>query len=144
VYIEKLHGLHAIGIMSSQVGGRSPAYCTGLGKVLLAYDDPAAVREYYERNGFHRYSENTITNMETLMHQLREARARGYALDLGEHEAEIHCIAAPIFDIKGSVVAAISLSGPASRMEPIDQQDGFITRTVQAARIISENLGYRQ
>ncbi len=143
VYIEKFHGLHAIGIMSSQVGGRSPAYCTGLGKVLLAYADQAAVRGFYEKTGFHRYSESTVTGVDTLMEQLQEARSREYALDLGEHDPEIHCIASPIFDINGDVVAAISLSGPSSRMKPIEQQDGFITRTLEAARAISKNLGFR-
>jgi DNA-binding IclR family transcriptional regulator len=144
VYLEKFHGLHAIGIMSSQVGGRSPAYCTGLGKILLAYADQAAVRSYYEKKGFHRYSESTIADLGSLMRHLHAARDRGYALDLGEHEPEIHCIAAPIFDMNGSVVAAISLSGPTSRMKPIDQQDGLIARTLEAARSISKNLGYRQ
>lgn len=143
VYLEKFHGLHAIGIMSSQVGGRSPAYCTGLGKILLAYADQAETRGYYENRGFHRYSDSTITDLDTLMYQLREARSRGYALDLGEHEPEIHCIAAPVFDMNGSVVAAISLSGPSSRMKPIEEQDGFIARTLEAARSISRNMGYR-
>ena len=51
VYLDKFHTLHAIGMMSSHVGGRAPAYCTGLGKVMLAYQDQENVRAYYEERG---------------------------------------------------------------------------------------------
>ncbi len=143
VYLEKLHGLHAIGIMSSQVGGRSPAYCTGLGKILLAYTDPEYVRTYYESAGLHRYSDSTIQNIDTLMDELALTRNRCYAFDSGEHEAEVHCIAAPIFSMKNTVIAAISVSGPASRMKPVEAQTELINKTKEAARVISARLGYR-
>ncbi len=143
VYLEKLHGLHAIGIMSSQVGGRSPAYCTGLGKILLAYTDPEYVRTYYRNTGLPRYSDSTIQSIETLMDELIKTRNRCYALDSGEHEAEVHCIAAPIFSINNTIIAAISISGPASRMDPVGSQTDLINRTKEAACIISARLGYR-
>ncbi len=143
VYVEKLHGLHAIGLMSSRLGGRSPAYCTGVGKVLLAYTDPGLVQSYFEQTGLHRYSDMTIQSIHELMKHLEEVRSRGYALDRGEHEAEVRCVAAPIFDIRGQAVAAISVSGPAGRMEPLDTNLDLISRTRQAARNISSRLGYR-
>jgi IclR family KDG regulon transcriptional repressor len=143
VYVEKLHGLHAIGLMSSRVGGRSPAYCTGVGKVLLAYSDPEFVRSYFEQVGLQRYSEATIQSIDELMEHLREVRFLGYALDRGEHEAEVRCVAVPVFDMSGQAVAAISVSGPAARMEPVDTKLELINRTRQAARSISSRLGYR-
>jgi DNA-binding IclR family transcriptional regulator len=143
VYVEKLHGLHAIGLMSSRLGGRSPAYCTGVGKVLLAYADPGLVWSYFEQIEFYRYSDVTIQSVDELMKHLEEVRSRGYALDRGEHEAEVRCVAAPIFDMSGKAVAAISVSGPAGRMEPLDTNLDLISRTRQAARNISSRLGYR-
>jgi len=143
VYQEKLHGLHAIGIMSSQVGGRLPAYCTGLGKVLLAHTDLRSVRSYYEKNGLHQFSDATIQSVEAFVAHLQKIHDQGFALDRGEHEAEVRCIAAPIFGISGKVIAAISISGPASRMDPIESQFELIGKTVDSARVISMRLGHR-
>ncbi len=142
-YLEKLHGLHAVGLMSSRVGGYAPAYCTGLGKVLLAYTDPELVRAHFEQTGLHRYSDRTIQSVDELMKHLEQVRRQGYALDQGEHEVEIRCVAAPVFDISGEVVAAISVSGTAGRMEPLETNQALIDRTQQAARTISKSLGYR-
>ena len=143
VYVEKLHGLHAIGIMHSQVGGRAPAYCTGLGKVLLAYTDADLVRTYYIKTGLHRHSDATIQSVDTLLEHLEKVRAQGYALDLGEHEAEVRCVAVPIFGMSGRVLSAISVSGPASRMATLENQTELIQRTREAAYTISTRLGYR-
>ena len=144
VYLEKLHGLHAVGLMSSRVGGRSPAYCTGLGKVLLAYTDSELVQDYFKQVGLHRYTDTTIQTIDELMDHLEQVRNQGYALDLGEHEAEVNCVAAPIFDINSQVVAAISTSGPAGRLNPLETKQELIDQTREAAHIISAGLGYRQ
>jgi DNA-binding IclR family transcriptional regulator len=142
VYVEKFLGLHAIGIMTSQVGGRSPSYCTGLGKVLLAFEDPDKVRSYYKEKEFYRFSDNTIQNIDTLMDHLDEVRVEGYALDQGEHEPDVRCIAVPLFDFTSGAVAAISVSGPASRMDPLEGQKELITKVKDSARLISQRLGY--
>jgi DNA-binding IclR family transcriptional regulator len=63
VYIEKFPGLHAIGIMSSRIGGRAPSYCTGVGKVLLAYKNPKQVREHFQEHPLTRFTETTLTNL---------------------------------------------------------------------------------
>ena len=143
VYLEKLHGLHAVGLMSSRVGGRSPAFCTGLGKALLAHAEPALVREHYRQVGLPRYTGTTLQTITELMDHLVQVRSQGYALDRGEHEAEVRCIAAPIFDINGHVVAAISVAGPAGRMDPVETRSELINMTLEAARTISARLGYR-
>lgn len=144
VYIEKLSGLCAVQVMSSRVGGRLPAYCTGLGKVLLAYTDPHLVRAHFERTGLFPYTSATIRHVDDLMAHLEEVRRQGYALDRGEHEAEVRCIAAPVFDEMGKVVAAISIAGPAGRMEPLTSRTDLIERTLRAARAISNRLGHRE
>jgi len=144
VYLDKLPGLHAIGIMSSQIGRRAPAYCTGLGKVLLAYQpDRQSIREYFERRGLYRFTDATIRSVDELMAELDKIKQRGYAFDLGEHELEVRCVAAPIFDINGRAVAAISISGPSSRLDPLEQNQEIIDKTVRTARMISAKLGYR-
>lgn len=142
VYLEKLPGLHAIGLMSSRVGGRSPAYCTGVGKVLLAYEKPQMVAEYLRRNELIRFTETTITTPEELEEELADIRRKGYALDRGEHEYEVRCVATPIFNLRGEVAAALSISGPASRMGPLDENSELVQKAQQTATNISSKIGY--
>ena len=70
VYIEKLQGLHPIGLMGSRVGGRSPAYCTGVGKVLLAHEAPRVIKHYFMRRKLQRYTDTTITSFAALVSEL--------------------------------------------------------------------------
>jgi len=144
VYLEKLHGHHAIGLMSSRVGGRSPAYCTGLGKVLLAHSDPERIRKHFEGVGLTRFTDATVRTVPALMEVLDRVRKVGYAIDQGEHEAEVRCVAAPVFDLSDQVVAAISVSGPAGRMNPIEDNARLIERTRAAAQEISRRLGFNR
>lgn len=143
VYLEKLHGNHAVGLMSSRVGSRLPAYCTGLGKVLLAYQDPANVKVYYSNPGkLIKYTNTTLHTLDDLMNHLVLVKERGYAFDHSEREHEVSCVAAPIFAMDGSVVAAISVSGPNTRMEPLEEKPDLIERTLETASAISAKLGY--
>ncbi|HEY5670261.1 MAG TPA: IclR family transcriptional regulator [Anaerolineales bacterium] len=142
VYLEKLPGLHAIGLMSSRVGGRSPAYCTGVGKVLLAYQKLDRVQAYYQAYGLPHYTENTITDLRTLMSVLEAIRRVGYGFDHGEHEDEVRCVAAPIFDFTGQAIAALSISGPEARMDPIEENNDLISLILHASMNISRQLGY--
>lgn len=142
VYIEKIPGLHAIGLMSSGVGRHAPAYCTGVGKVLLAYQKEEQVREYYQLKGFHRFTSTTITDMNAMLEQLGLIRTQGYALDQGEHEDEVRCVATPIFNKDGKAVAAISISGPALRLDPIAENQPMIEKARETALRISKQLGY--
>lgn len=143
VYLEKLEGLHAIGLMSSRVGRRAPAHCTGLGKALMAHSPPGFIQENLEQLNLHKFTETTITDEAELVNHLKIIRERGYALDQGEHEQEVRCVAAPIFDQYGETVAAISVSGPRDRIDPIEKNTALIERTLLAATNISSNLGYR-
>jgi DNA-binding IclR family transcriptional regulator len=142
VYLEKLPGLHAIGMMSSRIGGRAPAFCTGVGKILLAYKDQDKVREYYSSNALFPFTNTTIVDLERLMNELSDIRQQGFAYDYGEHESEVRCVAAPIFDLNGQVEAAISISGPSIRMDPLEENHLMITKAKQTALNISRQLGY--
>jgi DNA-binding IclR family transcriptional regulator len=142
VYLEKLPGLHAMGIMSSRVGGRSPAHCTGLGKVFLAYLPPDEVSSYFAEKGLHRYTETTITDLTELVKHLTTIRNQGYAFDKGEHEFEVRCVAVPIFDISEQVVSALSISGSSIRLDPLEENQDIIRKACKTASNISRQLGY--
>jgi DNA-binding IclR family transcriptional regulator len=142
VYLEKLEGLLPIGFMSSRVGGRAPAYCTGVGKALLAYEAPDEVRSFYSKHGLQRHTANTIVDVEKLMAELSEVRDRGFAVDNEEHEIGVKCIAAPIRDHQGKVVGAISVSGPVQRMDEKIAQMNLVGKVINTSKEISARLGY--
>jgi len=140
VYLDKLAGLHPIGLMSSRVGGRSPAYCTGLGKSLLAYYPSSQIKSAYKNYSLKKYTANTITDLDTLLEELAKIRTIGYAVDIEEHEPGVACIAAPVFDHQG-IAAAISISGPSNRLLDQTAKLDLPKMVVEAAREISSQLG---
>jgi DNA-binding IclR family transcriptional regulator len=143
VYLDKQQSFQAVGIMSSRVGARLPAYCTGIGKALLAFAPGATVRRALACGPLPRYTAMTITDTGELLRELARVRERGYAFDRGEREAEIRCVAAPLFGRHGELLAAISVAGPANRMEPLETNEALIGQVVSSAQSISTTLGYR-
>ncbi len=106
--------------MFAEVGRRVLPHSTAVGKVLLAdRPDAAAV---LERTGLPRRTEHTITTAHDLLDEIERVRARGYALDLGEEENGVHCLAVPVRD-GGRVFAAMSVSGPAERIDAHDRDE---------------------
>jgi DNA-binding IclR family transcriptional regulator len=93
----------------------SPAYCTGVGKAVLAFQDIVAIAKII-RGGLRPFTPMTITDPDRLMAELELTKQRGYAIDNGEHQPNVRCIAAPIRNVTGRVYAAISVSGPIVRM----------------------------
>jgi DNA-binding IclR family transcriptional regulator len=141
VYLEKLAGLHPIGIMSSRVGNRSPAHCTGVGKALLAFLPPEELEARYPNDRLARFTEKTIVHLSSLRSELARVREEGLAIDQQEHEADVMCVAVPIFDHKG-IAAAISLSGPVERVEQ-HMTRGALTQTLKhAGAELSSQLGW--
>jgi IclR family transcriptional regulator, KDG regulon repressor len=126
--------------MSSGLGSRAPAHCTGVGKALIAFQAPDVVQQIVE-NGLKRYTENTITDPEKLRAELATIRQKGYAIDDEEIEVGLRCIAAPIRDHSGQVTAAISVAAPVQRMTKKNMQ-ATIPSVVAAAESISRRLGY--
>lgn len=115
LYIDKVMGTHNVVVQGARVGARLEAHCTAVGKLLLAYQDPARVEEYFHDRPLNKYTPTTITDLSVLMEVLEEIRRTGVALDLGEQVPEVRCVAVPVRDEMGVVVAALSSSLPDAR-----------------------------
>lgn len=139
LYIDKRESNQSLRIVS-KIGARLPAHCTGVGKVLLAYLPPAEVKTIIERKGLSKYTRNTITDPYLLEKELQKIRHQGYAIDNEEIMDGLRCVAAPIRDHKGDVCAAISISGPAVRLDE-DRLPVAIDRVTKTADEISAALG---
>ena len=105
--------------IASKVGSDLEAYCTGVGKVLLAALAPEQLKHYFHVGGMVKLTANTITDPTRLKAELATIRKRGYAVDNEEFEVGLGCIAVPVYNDR-DVVAAISVSGPASRLRAAD------------------------
>jgi IclR family transcriptional regulator, acetate operon repressor len=106
--------------MFAEVGRRVLPHSTAVGKVLLA--ERADAGAVFRRTGMPRRTDRTITTVEAILAELDEVRTRGYALDLGEEESGVHCMAVPVVD-GGRTFAALSVSGPADRLDAIDREE---------------------
>jgi len=140
VYLEKLDGLLPIGIMGSRVGGRAPAHCTGLGKAMLAYKPENEIRQLCAEADLRRFTSNTITDLGELLGELACIRERGYAIDNEEHEPGVKCVAVPIWNYRQNVVGAISVSGPAGRIDRAIAERALVARVKEAGQAISSRL----
>ncbi|MDI3298563.1 MAG: IclR family transcriptional regulator [Bacillota bacterium] len=139
VYIDKLEGSQTVR-MHSSVGKRVPAHCTAVGKSILAHLPEAQLERILREKGLPRHTARTITDAAELRRHLEQVRAQGYALDLEENEEGIVCVAAPIRNHAGQVVAAISVSAPAMRMG--ERRTAALIPLVRAtAERISRRLG---
>lgn len=119
VYLDKLvPRLQAVGLMRSRVGWTAPAYCTGVGKAMLACLPPSVLESFLEEVVIVPFTERTIRSRAELRVELERVRASGFAICDEEHEVGVSCIAAAIRNRHGDPVAAISLSGPTARMVP--------------------------
>jgi DNA-binding IclR family transcriptional regulator len=117
-----------------------PSYCTGVGKAALAFQDRAVVDKII-RGGLVPYTPNTITDPARLYEELALTAERGYSIDEGEHQPDVRCVAAPVYNSAGRVFAALSVTGPKSRMTD-DKLPVFSALVVATADQLSRQLGY--
>lgn len=146
VYIEKIETEdHSIGLRaSSKVGQRNAAHSCSLGKVLLADQPEIELDRLLQGMQLIQKTENTITDPLQLKDHLKVVRNRGYAVDDEESERGIRCIAAPVRNEIGVVVAAVSISGPAIRITR-ERVQGILKDQVMATALeISKKLGFRK
>jgi DNA-binding IclR family transcriptional regulator len=141
VYIEKVESSNTVR-MHSRIGKRVPAHATGLGKVILAYLPRSETLAVIDRYGLPQLTERTITDRQAFLRCLDEVRKAGYAVDVEENEPGICCVAAPIWDHTGRVVAACSVSGPSLRMTP-ERMEELKPLVKETGLRISERLGWR-
>lgn len=124
---------------SIYIGKRAPAYCTGVGKALLAFQPQDKIRSFFQ-NKRKKYTANTITDADELEEELDRVRKEGFAVDNMEHEEGVRCVATSIRNYEGKVIASISISGPSIRIteEKIPQ---FALMVRKTAETISKKLG---
>ena len=115
LYIERVESQRSL-TMGSKLGARNPVYCTALGKAILAFSPESEVDGVLAGSRMEARTRNTITNILAFKRELERIRDRGYAIDDEEIEEGIRCIAAPILNASDCAVAALSVSGPSSRI----------------------------
>ena len=142
VYLERVPSPYPSGFMRTRAGAILPAYCTGLGKTLLAFMPEEEVAAWAATQRFPAITPRTITTAKRLLRELRMIRERGYGLDEEERERGVCCVAAPIRNHNGEVVAAISVAGPSQRMPKELPGSTVAAAVVNAAAAISIDLGF--
>ena len=140
LYIEVMHSNHALRIAAA-VGLHLPAHCTASGKLFLANMNAQDLEAFLERS-LQAHTENTVTAPDELHRQLQRIREQGYSVDHQEYEVGICAISAPIRDQSGTMVAALSIPSPTSRMTPARITE-ISAALIEAARSISRRLGWQ-
>lgn len=142
LYVDKRNAARPVDMFSS-AGKVGPAYCTGVGKAMLAFMSDATTAAAIDRQSFHRFTENTLDTPTKLRAELRAIRERGHAFDREEHEPGIICVAVPIRSRAGRVLGALSLTSTTAltTLEALEAQAGRVKDT--AARIAQEAETWR-
>jgi IclR family KDG regulon transcriptional repressor len=140
LYIDRTEAQRSL-TMGSKLGARNPVYCTALGKAILANLPEVEIDQILAACRFEARTKNTITNVLALKQELKTTIERGYAVDNEEIEDGVRCIAAPVLNANGRAIAAMSVSGPSSRIIPA--RFPLIGETMRkAAGELSVRLGY--
>lgn len=137
VYIERTYSERSGMQVVRAIGGRAPLHLTSVGKLFLAHDDPQRVRAYAARTVLPGQTPNSITDLHRLETELAKVRATGVARDDEELELGVRCMAASILDDQGRLIAGLSISAPADRLE-----EDWITTLQTTAKKISLLLGH--
>jgi DNA-binding IclR family transcriptional regulator len=138
VYVERAYSERSGMQVVRAIGGRAPLHLTSVGKLFLAHDDPQRVRAYATRTGLAGQTRNSITDLTRLERELAGVRAQRSARDDEELELGVRCMAAAIHDDQGRLIAGLSISAPADRLE-----EGWLDKVKATAAEISAALGYR-
>lgn len=138
MYIDKVLGTHVINVSGARIGAHLDAHCSAVGKVLLAQCQAVEIERNITNAPLRRLTPDTIVDPSALSAELRSVARTGCAYDAGEAVAEVHCVAAPIRDEMGVVVAAISITAPATRFAAGRHE--FRRAVVAAASAVSKSL----
>jgi IclR family acetate operon transcriptional repressor len=140
VYVDHVDSLDHTLRITPQIGRRQHAHCTSLGKVLLAYLPKSSLNVFLNRPSFPKMTEHTIVTPEALRLELEKIRQQGYAFDQEEAENGICCVASPVIGLEGEVIAAISISGPASRIRSKGMDTFLCENVLRMARRINTSF----
>ncbi|WP_392561984.1 IclR family transcriptional regulator [Orbus sturtevantii] len=138
IYLYKNEGTMSIQT-NARLGSRIPAYCTGIGKALLAYQPLEEIERVLSQK-LEKITEKTVFDRVQLYNILADIRLNGYAFDNEENEEGLTCIAKPVFNYTNSIVGAISVAGPTHRMS--HKIDSVIFELQNICNTISRRLGY--
>lgn len=141
VYVQHLDGIKDVRV-AGRLGGEYELYCSAPGKVLLAYADAPFTEEYLSRD-FEKRTKNSITEKSALRQELESIRNKGYATDCEEFGNGITCVAAPIYDHSGKVIAAVGCSAFTINNQCEEIIERLLPEVVNAAKNISERLGLK-
>jgi DNA-binding IclR family transcriptional regulator len=139
IYVDKVESTHTLR-MHSYIGKRSPMYCTAVGKAILATRSDDAVRNFWSQISPVKHTPYTIVDLESFLQELEQIRSKGIAYDNEEHETEIRCVGTALSNYSGSVVGAISISGPKQRMTD-DVLNKLIPELLEVKLAISRAMG---
>ncbi len=115
VYIQKVESPSLIRF-DTYIGRRMDLHCTGVGKVILAYESEDVLKRFFSKKSFIRYTKKTITSPRRLRQELNKVRQSGFAVDDEEEELEVRCVAVPVFNQAGKFAAALSVTGTAGQI----------------------------
>ncbi|NDI26516.1 MAG: IclR family transcriptional regulator [Burkholderiaceae bacterium] len=138
VYIERAYSERSGMQVVRAIGGRAPLHLTSVGKLFLSVDEPMKVRSYATRTGLNGHTKNSITQLPVLERELSKVRQYGIARDNEELELGVRCIAAGIYDDQGKLLAGLSISAPADRLD-----EAWLPKLQATAEGISQSLGYK-
>jgi DNA-binding IclR family transcriptional regulator len=137
VYVERAYSERSGMQVVRAIGGRAPLHLTSVGKLFLAADDPQRVRAYASRTGLAGHTKNSLTQLADLERELSKVRQYGTARDNEELEMGVRCMASGIYDDQGKLVAGLSISAPAERLE-----EAWLAKLQMTAQTISSTLGF--
>ncbi|MFM0059339.1 DNA-binding transcriptional regulator KdgR [Paraburkholderia phytofirmans] len=142
IYIHKIDADYGLR-MQSRIGRRNPLHSTAIGKVLLAWMDPADAREVLSHVEFRKSTQKTLSSAEAVLNILPHVREQGYGEDNEEQEEGLRCLAVPVFDRFGRVIAGLSISFPTMRCGA-DTKSHYVALLKKSGLAISTRLGYRE
>ena len=137
IYVERAYSERSGMQVVRAIGGRAPLHLTSVGKLFLSADDVPRIRAYATRTGLHGQTKNSITQLPALERELGKVRQLGFAHDNEELELGVRCMACGVYDDQGKLVAGLSISAPASRLD-----DAWLSQLQATARQISDTLGF--
>jgi len=143
VYIDVVDGPDHMLQTLQRIGKVAPLHGTGVGKCLLSGFDSVRLEEMIRKQGLPPLTSNTLRTRESLLEELEKVRHQGWAMDNEECEIGARCIAAPIRDYSGKIIAALSTSGPVFRMTE-EKMEQIKRKLTQAVKEISYLLGYEE
>lgn len=139
-YVDVVENSHALITIRQRIGGEALMHCTGSGKVLLMQKSEEEIDRYIALKGLPQLTVHSLGTREKLISELEDCRRNGYAMDDEECEIGMRCLAVPVYDERGKVIAAICLSGPVTRMPMERCITELIPKICQKAELISRTV----